>query len=55
MKNKEVRIYDARGNGDGYTSCTIVGGHQNRVTDYTAIVVEIKDENTNREEILPMA
>lgn len=31
--------WDARGNGDGKTACTIVGEHQNRVTDYTAIVL----------------
>lgn len=33
------RIYDARGNGGGEVSPTITGDHQNRVTDYTAIVV----------------
>lgn len=34
-----VLTWDARGNGNGRTVCTIVGEHQNRVTDYTAIVV----------------
>ncbi len=29
--------YDARGNGDGETACTITGDHQNRITDYTAV------------------
>lgn len=38
----EYLTYDARGNGDGKISCTITGGHQNRITDYTAIVIEIK-------------
>ena len=33
-------IYDARGNGDGTTSPTLTGDHQNRVTDYTAICVQ---------------
>lgn len=33
-------IFDARGNGDGKISCTITGDHQNRITDYTAIVVQ---------------
>lgn len=33
-------IYDARGNGDGKTACTLTGDHQSRVTDYTAIVME---------------
>lgn len=31
-------VYDARGNGDGETVCTITGDHENRVTDYTAIL-----------------
>lgn len=35
-----VAIYDARGNGGGAIAPTITGDHQNRVTDYTAIVVE---------------
>ena len=32
-------IYDARGNGNGETVCTITGDHQNRITDYTALVM----------------
>ena len=32
-----VMTYDARGNGDGGTVCTLTGDHQNRVTDYTAL------------------
>ncbi len=31
-------IFDARGNGDGETVCTITGDHENRVTDYTALL-----------------
>lgn len=34
-----VECYDARGNGDGETACTITGDHQNRITDYTALAV----------------
>lgn len=34
-----VAVYDARGNGDGKTACTLTGDHQSRVTDYTAIVM----------------
>lgn len=34
-----VRIFDARGNGDGAIACTITGDHKNRVTDYTALAV----------------
>ena len=32
------KTYDARGNGDGDTVSTITGDHQNRVTDYTALL-----------------
>lgn len=38
-----VLIYDARGNG-GSICPTLTGDHQNRVTDFTAIVVEIRNE-----------
>ena len=34
-----MAVYDARGNGDGKTVCTMTGDHQSRVTDYTAIVM----------------
>lgn len=34
--------YDARGNGDGETVSTITGDHENRITDYTSVVVEEK-------------
>lgn len=35
-----ARVYDARGNGNGETAPTITGDHQDRITDYTAIVVQ---------------
>ena len=38
-----VLIYDARGNGGGAVSPTITGGHQDRITDYTAIVVRYEE------------
>ena len=38
-----ILIYDARGNGGGVIAPTVTGDHQNRVTDYSAIVV-IKNE-----------
>lgn len=38
-----VMIYDARGNGGGGISPTITGDHQNRVTDYTALVVSYEE------------
>lgn len=34
-------VFDARGNGGGGIAPTITGDHQNRITDYTAIVLEI--------------
>lgn len=33
-------VFDARGNGDGKIVPTITGDHENRITDYTAIVTE---------------
>lgn len=33
-------VFDARGNGGGGLTPTITGDHQNRITDYTAIIVE---------------
>lgn len=36
-------IFDARGNGGGAISPTITGDHQNRITDYTAIVVKYEE------------
>lgn len=35
----EPAAYDARGNGDGKTVNTLTGDHENRVTDYTSVVV----------------
>ena len=32
-------VYDARGNGDGKTVCTITGDHCDRITDYTSLVL----------------
>ena len=37
--------YDARGNGGGETCNTLTGDHQNRITDYTSIVLENDMEN----------
>ena len=38
--DRHAVCYDARGNGDGETACTITGDHQNRITDYTAVAVQ---------------
>lgn len=35
----DVLTFDARGNGDGRTVSPIVGDHNNRVTDYTSLLV----------------
>ena len=36
--DQDQLVYDARGNGDGAVVPTLAGDHQDRVTDYTAIV-----------------
>ena len=33
-------VYDARGNGDGTVAPCLTGDHNNRITDYTSVVVE---------------
>ena len=38
-----VLTYDARGNGEGIGDNTLSGDHQNRVTDYTAIVLRNRE------------
>lgn len=48
MSKYEVKIFDARGNGRGGVSPTITGDHQNRITDYTAIIVEVKDDSDTK-------
>ena len=42
-------VYDARGNGGGLISPNLTGDHQNRVTDYTAVVVERERESGTQE------
>lgn len=37
---KPMAVYDARGNGDRKTACTLTGDHQSRVTDYTCLCLE---------------
>ncbi len=34
-----VKCLDARGNGDGETVNTLTGDHENRITDYTALII----------------
>ena len=36
------KCYDARGNGDGKTVNTLIGDHNNRITDYTSVVVALE-------------
>lgn len=40
-------VFDARGNGDGGVSPTLVGGHQATISDYTAIIVGMEDGMDN--------
>lgn len=37
-------VFDARGNGGGSIAPTITGDHQNRITDYTAVVVKAYED-----------
>lgn len=39
-ERNSIVIFDARGNGEGDISPTITGDHNNRITDYTSVVVE---------------
>lgn len=40
-----VLVYDARGNGGGGGVCpTITGSHEANISDYTALVLEIRHE-----------
>lgn len=47
-QQKVKKIFDARGNGWGLISPTLTGDHQNRITDYTAIVVIEVDDGSDR-------
>ena len=44
-----VLIFDARGNGEGWVSPTLTGDHQDRITDYTALVVSKKPDSDGSE------
>ena len=47
MNDKEFLVFDARGNGGGGQICpTLTGDHQNRITDYTAVIVEVVNEKS---------
>ena len=46
-----TKIFDARGNGDGKTVPTITGDHNNRLTDYTAVVCETYAGNSSGNDI----
>ena len=40
--------FDARGNGDGQTVNTITGDHNNRITDYTSVVLSLDRASFNQ-------
>lgn len=42
---KDYKTYDCRGNGNGLISSSLTGEHQNRITDYTAIVMATGQAN----------
>lgn len=48
---KGAKIYDARGYGNGDVCPTIIGDHNRRVTDYSAIVVETYITNSSGDNI----
>ena len=41
-------VYDARGNGDGQTVGTITGDHNNRITDYSSVVLALDRASFNQ-------
>lgn len=41
-------VYDARGNGDGTVAPTMTGDHQNRITDYTGVIVSLDRASFNQ-------
>ena len=40
----ETLTFDARGNGDGKTVCTLTGGHESTISDYTALVLRRNEQ-----------
>lgn len=44
-------VFDARGNGDGKICPTITGDHENRVTDYTAVVAFTQNQRDEVREL----
>jgi len=49
-----LETYDARGNGNGEISNTLTGDHQDRITDYTSIVVKGGAMNTVVRRLTPL-
>ena len=47
VAGQQAAVFDARGNEDGNIIPTLTGDHENRVTDYTAVVVCGLDGNKN--------
>ena len=43
-ENVSFKTYDARGNGDGETTCTLTGNHQSFISDYTALAVAYRKQ-----------
>jgi DNA (cytosine-5)-methyltransferase 1 len=49
-QNGGVLTYDARGNGEGAIANTLSGDHQNRVTDYTALVLRSQVQGVDKQQ-----
>lgn len=45
--DRHAVCYDARGNGEGRVAPTLTGDHQDRVTDYTAVCVQLTGDRDN--------
>ncbi len=43
-ENSLFKTFDARGRGNGEVSCTLTGGHQATISDYTALAVTGGDD-----------
>ena len=44
ITTSDLVVYDTRGNGDGKTAPNLTGDHENRVTDYTAVIAGMQEQ-----------
>lgn len=50
---RDFSVHDCRGNGNGELCPTLVGAHQARATDFTAVVTESMPDDASQSAILP--